>query len=118
MSNIFRTPTHVAGADWPIVPGAVHPERLAAPLADLRVSPADLTGDDLLLYIPELARIDQEKDKRPLSLATFLAENITMHMAATWLMEHEPWDLLAVYYDTSTVPGTSSCRTIRLASRA
>lgn len=100
VSNIFRTATHPAGADWPVLPGAVHPAALQETLADLRVTPADLTGDDLLPFIPQLARIDQSIDKRPLALATILAENITTHASATWLMEHEPWDLLAVYYDT------------------
>jgi tetratricopeptide (TPR) repeat protein len=99
VTNVFRSASHVPGGDWPVVPGAVHPERLTAPLSDLRVSPAGLTGDDLLPYIPQLARLDQDQDKRPLALATILAENITTHMAATWLVENEPWDLLAVYYD-------------------
>jgi predicted AlkP superfamily phosphohydrolase/phosphomutase/Flp pilus assembly protein TadD len=100
VSNIFRTATHPPGADWPVMPGAVHPESLQETLADLRVTPADLSGDDLVLFIPQLARIDQSRDKRPLALATILAENITTHASATWLMEHERWDLLAVYYDT------------------
>lgn len=100
VTNVFRDATHIPGGDWPIVPGAVHPERLASVLADLRVCAADLTGDDLLPYIPRLAAIDQEQDKRPLALAAILSENITTHMAATWLIENEPWDLLAVYYDT------------------
>src|SRR5262249_43799955 len=84
---------------WPIIPGAVHPDTLEETLAGFRVSPADLTGDDLAPFIPRLAGIDQDADKRPLALATILAENITTHAAATWLIEHEPWDLLAVYYD-------------------
>jgi Tfp pilus assembly protein PilF len=99
VSNVFRSATHPPGAEWPVMPGAVHPESHQETLADLRVTPADLTGSDLASFIPQLARIDQDRDKRPLALATILAENITTHSSATWLMEHEPWDLLAVYYD-------------------
>jgi tetratricopeptide (TPR) repeat protein len=100
VSNIFRTATHPPGAEWPVVPGSIHPIALQETLADLRITPADLTGDDLAPFIPQLARIDQARDKRPLALATVLAENISTHSSATWLTEHEDWDLLAVYYDT------------------
>ncbi len=64
------------------------------------MSPAGLTGDDLRPFMPLLRRIDQTQDRRPLILAGILADNISVHATATWLMEHEPWDLLAVYYDT------------------
>ncbi len=100
VSNVFRTATHPPGAEWPVLPGAVHPASLQETLADLRVTPADLTGHDLLPFIPHLARIDQNVDRRPLALATILAENISTHASATWLMENQDWDLLAVYYDT------------------
>jgi tetratricopeptide (TPR) repeat protein len=99
VSNRFPTAIHIPGDDWPIVPGAIHPAALEEALAEFRVNPADLTGDDLAPFLPRLAEIDQETDKRPLALAKLLAENITTHAAATWLVEHEQWDLLAVYYD-------------------
>jgi predicted AlkP superfamily phosphohydrolase/phosphomutase/tetratricopeptide (TPR) repeat protein len=100
VSNIFKTPPATPDAPWPEVGASVHPQTLADALGELRVGPADLTGDDLLPFLPLLDRIDQNTDRRALSLATILSENITVHAAATWLMEHEPWDLLAVYYDT------------------
>lgn len=100
VTNTFRTATHPAGADWPVLPGAVHPPELQETLADLRITPAELTGDDLLPFLPRLARINQDTDKRPLALATILAENISTHTSATWLMENQDWDFLAVYYDT------------------
>jgi tetratricopeptide (TPR) repeat protein len=99
VSNTFRTATHAPGSEWPVPLGTVHPAALEEELAALRVSPADLTGDDLLPFIPQLARIDQAVDTRPLVLATMLAEDITTHAAATHLMEHEEWEFLAVYYD-------------------
>jgi tetratricopeptide (TPR) repeat protein len=99
VSNTFQTPGQVPGAEWPVPAGSIHPAALEQALAGLRVSPADLTGDDLRPFLPLLPRIDQKQDRRPLSLAGILAGNITVHAAATWLMEHEPWDFLAVYYD-------------------
>ncbi len=100
VSNIFKTPTHAPGALWPIPADSVHPAAIEEALAEVRVSPADLTGDDLRPFLPLLPQIDQTQDRRPLILAGILAENISVHATATWLMEHEPWDLLAVYYDT------------------
>jgi tetratricopeptide (TPR) repeat protein len=99
VSNAFRAANHVAGSDWPLPPSAVHPPEFESALAEFRISPADLTGDDLAPFIPRLAEIDQDQDQRPLSLATFLAENISAHAAATWLVETQEWDFLAVYYD-------------------
>ena len=53
----------------------------------------------LLPFVPRAAEIDQEKDKRLAMLAKILAECSTIHAAATWLMENEPWDFMAVYYN-------------------
>lgn len=87
------------GRTWSPPPGSVHPEELTRTLADFRIGPADLTGDDLAPFIPRLNEIDQEKDKLPLKLALELAETISIHGAATWLMENQPWDFMAVYFD-------------------
>ncbi len=79
--------------------GTVHPPELLATMADLRVSPTSLTAQQLLPFVPQGARIDQDKDRRLHGIAKILAECSTIHNAATWLAEHETWDLLAVYYD-------------------
>src|SRR6185369_8096930 len=47
----------------------------------------------------ELEQIDQEKDKSLHDLAIFIADTMSVHAAATELLEHEPWDFAAVYYD-------------------
>jgi len=84
---------------WPVRPGTIHPVRLVEPLAELRVNPNELTGEHLGPFIPRVAEIDQDKDRRVGACAKILAECTTVHAAATWLMEHEPWDFMAVYYD-------------------
>ena len=94
VSNAFAV---TAGASLPA--GTIHPPSLAAELAELRVEPRDLTGDDLLPFIPALNMIDQKTDHRPAMLAKILAENISVQNAATWLMEREPWDFAAVFFD-------------------
>jgi predicted AlkP superfamily phosphohydrolase/phosphomutase len=48
---------------------------------------------------PRAAEIDQAQDKRLFSVAKVLAETATVHAAATALMQLEPWDFMAVYFD-------------------
>ena len=65
---------------------------------DLRVQPGDLTGNDLLPFVPRLAEINQSEDNRLLPLAIALAETVTIHGAATWAIENREWDFAAVCY--------------------
>lgn len=79
--------------------GVVHPPELAGTFRDLMVLPNDFTGHDLARFIPGLAQIDQDKDHRPLQLAGLMSQAFTAHAAATWILEHTPWDFLGVYLD-------------------
>ena len=83
----------------PLQPGTVWPAAWAARLADLRVSPMEITGEILRLFVPEFERIDQSKDKSLHDLADIIAETMSVHAAATDLIENEPWDFAAVYHN-------------------
>jgi tetratricopeptide (TPR) repeat protein len=61
--------------------------------------PADVTEAAILPWIPRAAEIDQEKDKGLMSFAKILSENCSIHNAATWILQNEPWDFMAVYYN-------------------
>ena len=87
---------HPPGAAMPI--GAVSPASLAGRMAELRVHPTEISGDILSLFVPGWQQIDQKKDKSLHDLAAIVAETMSVHAAATDLMETEPWDLAAVYY--------------------
>ncbi len=82
----------------PLMPGTVYPERLAADLRDLRVHPAEIAPEILGMFVPRLAEIDRSRPNLIQPLCRVLAESFTIHAAATYLMEHEPWDFMAVYY--------------------
>jgi Flp pilus assembly protein TadD len=110
VSNAFPTLPYMPGGEWPLPAGSIHPAALEEELACLRVSPADLAGDDLLPFLPLLAKIDQDQDRRPLTLASILARNISVHAAATWLIEHQPWEFLAIYYDAIADAGRTFMR--------
>lgn len=92
---------------WPMPRGAVHPADLADELAALRVHPAELGPSDLLPFIPRLADLvaSSPGDPRLEKLLSALAKNASVHAMATAILDAEPWDVLAVYYDAIDVVG-------------
>ncbi|WP_367872147.1 alkaline phosphatase family protein [Luteolibacter sp. Populi] len=94
------TPEQTPG-DWPAPPaGTYWPEDLGRELDSLRVSPFEITGDDILrAFVPRAHEVDQKRDRRLHELAGRLAEAYSIQSAATWLMETDPeWDFMAVYF--------------------
>ena len=98
VSDAFGRPTAMPDAPWPEFPGSVLPHRVVAPLLGGRLHPGELTGEDLRPFVPNIEAIDQAADRRLVPLALALAETVTVHAAATWCLEHEPWDAAAVHY--------------------
>ena len=84
---------------WPLLANAVHPPELAGTLADLRMHPDLLVPEMVEPFIPLAKEIDQDKDKRLAGFMRTLAECVSMHSAATWLLDNQPWDFFTVYYD-------------------
>ena len=99
VSDLYPYATAPPDQPWPLPPGAVHPERLRDTFAELRMHPGDVTEAAILPWIPRAGEIDQEKDKGLMSFAKILAENCSIHNAATWILQNEPWDFMAVYYN-------------------
>jgi predicted AlkP superfamily phosphohydrolase/phosphomutase/tetratricopeptide (TPR) repeat protein len=99
VSDLFPYATSPLGEAWPLPPGAVYPESLRDTFAELRMHPAEVTEAAILPWIPRAAEVDQEKDKGLMSFAKILSENCSIHNAATWILQNEPWDFLAVYYN-------------------
>ena len=99
VSDLFPYSVAPIGKPWPLPPGAVHPEAMRQTFAKLRMHPGEVSEAAILPWIPRAGEIDQEKDRGLLSFATILAENCSIHNAATWILQNEPWDFLAVYYN-------------------
>jgi predicted AlkP superfamily phosphohydrolase/phosphomutase/tetratricopeptide (TPR) repeat protein len=99
VSDLFPYATGPLDKEWPLPPGAVHPEAMRETFAKLRMHPAEVTEAAILPWIPKAAEIDQEKDKGLQSFAKILSENCSIHNAATWILQNEPWDFLGVYYN-------------------
>jgi len=84
---------------WPLLNHAVHPPELHDVLAELRMHPEELMGPMLVPFLPALEKVDQAKDRRFSMLCKTIAECCSIHNAATWLLDNQPWDFFAVYYD-------------------
>lgn len=82
----------------PLPPGTIWPPAWATRMADLRVGPMEITGEILQLFVPEFERVDQDKDKSLHDLAEIIAESMSIHAAATELLENEAWDFAAIYH--------------------
>ncbi|QNK77032.1 alkaline phosphatase family protein [Winogradskyella sp. PAMC22761] len=83
----------------PIVEGTIHPESLVESLHDLRVHPSEITEAHILPFIPKAGEIDQDKDQSLQTFSKIMAENVSLHAAATNLMRTTDWDFMGVYYD-------------------
>jgi tetratricopeptide (TPR) repeat protein len=103
VSDAFAKISGPVGEPWPLPPGAVYPGDLEHRLASLRVHPHELTAEELLPFVPEAARIDQKKDRRLVPLVAALAESISVHSAATRLLEESPAEFTALYYGATGV---------------
>lgn len=100
VSNLFQKTKGNPFDLKPMLAGSVHPKRLEDIIADCRIHPNELTEQHILPFIPDAFSItDQQKDKGLIMLSTALAETASVHAAATWVMENEEWDFMAVYYD-------------------
>jgi predicted AlkP superfamily phosphohydrolase/phosphomutase/tetratricopeptide (TPR) repeat protein len=99
VSDHFHRASRPLEDGWPLWDGAVHPPKLAETLAELRMHPEELAPEMIKAFVPLAEKIDQSKDHRLLGCCKTLCECVSIHSAATWLLDHEPWDFFAVYYD-------------------
>ncbi len=99
ISNMYQRATKPINEKWPILDGTVHPAEKQEFFAKLRIHPNELTAAHILPFIPDAKKIDQEKDKRMQMLTKIIADCSTVHAAATYILEHEEWDFMGVYYD-------------------
>ncbi len=100
ISNHFQRAVAPLNKQWPLQPGTVHPGRLEKNIARLRLHPGELSAEHIVPFVPNFDKIDQDKDHRLENLSKTISECTSIHAAATALMQLEPWDFMAVYYDS------------------
>jgi Tfp pilus assembly protein PilF len=100
-SDWFPVPTAGPGQQWPPAPaGTISPQRLESVLNELRVSPEEVDEDMVRLFVPLAAEVNQNADFRLHHLRVYLASAFSIQAAATWLMENEPWEFMAICFST------------------
>ncbi len=99
VSNHYQRAPKSTDLKWPMAPGTVHPPEMAAELAELRFHPLELAPEHVLPFVPHGDRIDQDKDRRLDMLLRTLADCTSIQSCATHLLETDPWDFSAVYFD-------------------
>lgn len=99
VSDLFYDISGKPSADWPLVKGSCWPESFSELLGELRVHPSDLTFEDLRPFMPNIERIHSSDSQLDGVCAKFLCEATTIQSIATELMETQPWDLAAIYFN-------------------
>jgi len=99
VSNMFHKPM---GGDkaWEMPPGAIHPKELEHIFSECHIEPHEITSSMILPFVPNAAKVDQEKDKTLGKLASDIAGAASIHAAATWILENKEWDFCGVYLDS------------------
>ncbi len=100
LSNHYSHARSKLTQPWPLAPGSVHPPILEEFFAEMRIHPQELTDQHLLPFVPDAAKIDQSKDPRLRHIAKNISEAATLHAAATWILDTQTWDFMALYLDT------------------
>lgn len=98
VSNFFAiAKQQKPGAEVMLPEHSVHPPELRETLEAFRVHPGEITAAHLLPFVPDAAKVDQEKDHSLAAIAAMLSTGASYHAVATWIMENQEWDFLALY---------------------
>jgi tetratricopeptide (TPR) repeat protein/arylsulfatase A-like enzyme len=99
VSDHFHKACGPSEKGWPVLPASVHPWQLAEKLAECRLHPEEVDGEMVEFFVPKAREIDQKKDRRLATIVKTLCDCVSVHGTATWLLENQPSDFFAVYYD-------------------
>ena len=99
VSNLFNGLQRGPEGKLKITPGTFHPPEKSQQFAELKIHPDEITGQDILPFIPRAAEIDQSSDQRLATACKLLSDCASIQSITTHLIEHEAWDLTAVYFD-------------------
>ncbi|MDQ6622526.1 MAG: alkaline phosphatase family protein, partial [Verrucomicrobiota bacterium] len=98
LSSGWDTPIGDRNVPPDLAESFVSPPGFASTASELRMHPGELSINDLRPFIPSLQALDSSNDPAILHLGHAVAMAASRQAAATYLMENEPWDFLAVYF--------------------
>jgi len=99
VSNSFVHTPWTQEHGWREMPGVIHPPEHKDALLELRVHLTEIGQNEILPFIPRAAEVDQTQDRRLETFAKQLAQCVSIQAAGTWLMENQPWDFTAMYFE-------------------
>ncbi|HMQ07663.1 MAG TPA: alkaline phosphatase family protein [Saprospiraceae bacterium] len=102
ISNFFQRSSLPITEPWPLPEGCVHPPEMTDLFKALRVHYQELTGAHLLPFLPKGKEMDQQNPSIQgaiTSISRILADCSSIHSAATYILDTQEWDFMAVYYD-------------------
>lgn len=85
--------------DYSRLPRSVSPSSAAAELQELLVNPRELGPAEILPFVPDAARVRQDRDPGLAIIASYLAEWTSQHAIATHVTAEHEWDVVFAYYD-------------------
>jgi len=99
VSNHYQRAPKATDPVWPLMEGTIHPPELVEELKELRFHPLELNADELLPFVPQAHLVDQDKDRRLSTILHTIADCTTFQSCSTHLLETQPWDFAAIYFD-------------------
>jgi len=99
VTNRFTSIRFLPQQGWRVPWGTIHPAAKTEFLSRFRVLPQELTHQHVFPFIPHAERLDQHNDPLVQTFGKVLSDCASIHAVATAVMETEPWDLMAIYYD-------------------
>lgn len=103
-SNLLMEGDPGDGGVWPLTPGTVHPEALTDGIAASRVGRASMRSEGLMGLVPNLPA-GLANDPRVETLCKLMAVAASVERAALTAMEHAPWDLAMVFFESIDTVG-------------
>lgn len=99
VSNFYQNSVGGINEDWPMASGTVHPEEESEHFAQFRVHPDEITGNHIVNFVPDFEKVNQQKDKRLVSIANITAHASSLNAAFTNILRTKEWDFAALYLD-------------------
>ncbi len=100
VTNLFNAIRRDENAQPIVGPHVIHPQSLAQELADFKVDITEITENDIGPFCPNYTNVDQDKDRRLVTLAKLISDCASIQSVTTALMERDDWDFTAVYFDS------------------
>lgn len=97
VSNLYAKVSPQKKDKWEMASSMVHPPGLSGMMEWMRVLPEELTAAHIGPFVPDMHLVDQSKDPSLMAVARLVAAGASFHNTATWIMENQEWDFLAVY---------------------